>query len=88
MARPKTPARTAPPSPEKRPRGRPPRAAPPGVVTGFRLPPELLERLDARVETLNARAPDGYKTNRNALVASLLRDGLDRAETRDQGEGP
>lgn len=74
MAKPKTT-----PTP-KRPPGRPRNETPPPGVTGFRLPAELVARLDARVALLNARAPDGFKTNRNALVAALLRDGLDRAE--------
>lgn len=50
---------------------RPARASLP--ITGFRIPPEVLEALDARVDTMNAHEPIARVT-RNALVVHALRE--------------
>lgn len=48
-------------------------------VTGFRIPQDILDGLDAYVERLNASAPEGFSTNRNAIVVKILRDAVNAA---------
>ncbi len=47
--------------------------------TAFRLPPDLLERLDRHVDRVNADSP-GLDVNRTDVVRMLLTKGLDEAE--------
>lgn len=49
-------------------------------VTGFRIPQDVLDALDAHVEQLNAKAPPGFSTTRNAVVVEIL-----RAATKPEG---
>jgi hypothetical protein len=42
-------------------------------ITGFRIPPEVLEALDARVEAMNA-SESIARVTRNALVVHALRE--------------
>lgn len=49
-------------------------------ITGFRIPPEVLEALDARVDAMNAGEPIARVT-RNALVVHALREYVKTAPT-------
>ncbi len=68
---PKTPRTTTKAAP------RPARGKP---ITGFRIPPEVLEALDARVDAMNAGEPIARVT-RNALVVHALREYVKTAPT-------
>lgn len=69
----------------KRRAGRPanPNTQPLPPVTGLRIPAELLERIDAFVETRNRElASEGLSTTRTAAVIRLLREALDAREAK------
>jgi hypothetical protein len=68
----KTP-RAAAKTPTRAPRGKLP-------ITGFRIPPEVLEALDGRVDAMNAGEPIARVT-RNALVVHALREYVKTAPT-------
>jgi hypothetical protein len=57
-----------------------PRSANPKALTAFRLPPELLARIDAYAERLRAEAPWSEAT-RTQAVRALLVYALDRLES-------
>ncbi len=57
-------------------RGRPPSGKPPVGVTGIRLPPDVLEGVDAIVEATNAapdRGPLG-PASRSSIIVHILRE--------------
>lgn len=62
--------------------GRPKGATPPIGVTGFRIPPELLARLDADVAARNAElASIGATVNRTSVMVAALTEYCDRRES-------
>lgn len=78
MATKKAPAPTS--APRRGP-GRPKGANPSTPVTGFRIPIELLARLDAITERRNAAlAAQGATTSRNAVMVQVLSEFCDREE--------
>jgi hypothetical protein len=66
-----------------------PRSAAPKAVTAFRLPPELLARIDAYAERLRQEAPWADATRADA-VRALLTAALDAAgmPRRAKPKGP
>jgi len=80
------PSKKPQPGPAKRGRGRPKGDVPPAPVTGFRVPAELLERVDRIVEARNKElAPIGAKVNRSAVVVAMITEGCERAEAAAAG---
>jgi len=69
MAKPKTAGRPARPNKPPRPN-----------ITGLRIPPDIIERLDALAERLSARPEQVGVVSRNAVVLLLLREGLTARE--------
>ncbi len=61
-----------------------PKSANPQTLTAFRLPPELLARIDAYAERLRAEVPWSNATRADAARA-LLTYALDRLETEGKG---
>ncbi len=83
------PAKTPPSSPKKRPVGRPRREEPRPSVTGFRVPAELLVRLDAIVARRAAElARLGGSPSRNALVVAALTEFCEREEAAARASAP
>jgi hypothetical protein len=83
--KPQPPARTAStPQPARRGPGRPKGANPSTPVTGFRIPLELLARLDAIAARRNAElASRGATTSRNAVMVNVLTEFCDREEAAE-----
>jgi hypothetical protein len=61
-----------------------PKSAHPQTLTAFRLPPELLARIDAYAERLRAEVPWSNATRADA-VRALLTSSLDRLEAEGKG---
>lgn len=65
----------------KRSRGRPKGATAPVGITGFRIPPAVLARLDALVDQRNAElAAQGASVNRTSLLVAAIMEFCDRHE--------
>lgn len=80
MPRKAPPARPPAPATAKRV-GRPKGATPPPPVTGFRVPKELLDRLDAIAQRRERElAHLGANVSRNAIVVAALTEFCDREE--------
>lgn len=83
------PAPKPPPPSAKKRAGRPRNAVPPPPVTGFRVPLELLERLDVVVERRAAELERlGGSTSRNALVVAAIREFCEREEAAARASAP
>ena len=69
------------PETQKRRPGRPKGVNDPLPTTGFRIPPAVLERVDALVTARNAElASIGAKVNRTSVIIAALTDYCDRFE--------
>ncbi len=57
-------------------------------ITGLRIPPDIIARLDALAESLTARPEQVGAVSRNAAVLLLLRQGLDAHEAAARISAP
>lgn len=58
-----------------------------GLITGIRIPPDVLAALDAVVDRENARlAPTGASISRSALIVRLIREGVAKMKSSESDE--